>query len=367
MSGQYTVVPVIIPSYEPDKRLINLLKDLSELSIEKGYDKKGIAVPVVLVDDGSGEEFQEIFRVAKENYHCIVIRHFMNMGKGRGLKDAFNYCLCTYPDMPGCVTADSDGQHTPEDIFRCVDACRQFPKALILGTRDFDSEKVPVKSRIGNKLTRSVCRAVCGIHVSDTQTGLRAVPKEYMSFCLNIKGERFEFETRMLLESRDKAEIREIPVQTVYDSKGHHKTHFDPVRDSVRIYSIFCEMFLKFVLSSISCCILDLWIFVLFSQMTQEWKLCILISTVAARVISASFNYLLNYVFVFNSRKEKQVSAGQYAVLAFGIMILSAVFVSFGTAVFPHAPLAAVKACVDSMLFIVSYVIQREFVFKEKM
>ena len=49
-------IPIIIPSYEPDEKLIKLLADLKE----KGFSK------IVIVDDGSGEEYQHFFEQAKE-------------------------------------------------------------------------------------------------------------------------------------------------------------------------------------------------------------------------------------------------------------------------------------------------------------
>ncbi len=367
MSNNCIVVPIIIPSYEPDDRMLDLLKSLSGFLLKKGKDPaRKIAVPIVIVDDGSGEECWKIFETARKKYQCIVIRHFVNLGKGRGLKDAFNYCLCRYPDMLGCVTADSDGQHTAEDIFKCIDALTEFPQSFILGVRTFDGEMVPAKSRLGNKLTKYVCKYLCGVDVSDTQTGLRAIPRDYMAFLLNVKGERFEFETQMLIESREKIKIHEIPIQTVYESKKNHKTHFHPVIDSIRIYSIFCAVFIKFLLSSFSSCLLDIFLFHMLLKMLPEWSAAILISTVIARIISASYNYFINSIAVFRSRKKTNASAERYVVLAAGIMLSSAFFVTLGVKMFPHIPETALKIVVDCMLFLISYTVQREFVFIER-
>ena len=140
------MIPIIIPAYEPDERLLELLKDLSESRLG----------PVIIVDDGSGEQYSDIFTEA-ENYlkttGGVLLRHEVNRGKGRALKTAFAHVLDHEPDAIGCVTADSDGQHSPECIARIMEALEENPDKLVLGVRTFDMEGVPWKSRMGNKIT----------------------------------------------------------------------------------------------------------------------------------------------------------------------------------------------------------------------
>ena len=172
-------IPIIIPSYEPDEKLIKLLADLKE----KGFSK------IVIVDDGSGEEYQHFFEQAKEKFDCFVMHHAVNMGKGRALKTAFDFVLREFPDSVGSITADSDGQHTPECILACADALLAHPDSLIMGCRCFDKENVPARSEFGNKCTRVVMKFLAGVSVSDTQTGLRGIPSSFMRELLTLKGE----------------------------------------------------------------------------------------------------------------------------------------------------------------------------------
>ena len=132
-------IPVIIPSYEPDRQLLDLCKSLYQAGM----------METVILDDGSGREYREIFNQIETAYGFAVLRHAVNMGKGRALKDAFNYVLEKYPEAAGVVTADSDGQHTPEDIKRCMCALEEYPDRMILGCRQFCGEHVPWKSRFG--------------------------------------------------------------------------------------------------------------------------------------------------------------------------------------------------------------------------
>ena len=239
------IIPIIIPAYEPDERLIGLLEDIQKADVS----------PVIIVDDGSGEKYKELFLKAKQIIEPMggsVLTHEENKGKGRALKTAFSYVLENYQSAVGVVTADSDGQHTIECILNVSRALVEHPKELILGVRNFDEEGIPWKSEFGNKLTMTVLRYVSGLKVSDTQTGLRGIPKDFLNDLLEVKGERFEYEMRMLLETVDKIPIHEVKIKTIYDSVENHQTHFNPIVDSIKIYKVLGYKFLMYIFASLS-------------------------------------------------------------------------------------------------------------------
>ncbi len=348
-------IPVVIPSYEPDEKLPALLEKLKK----EGFER------IVVVDDGSGPSYGHYFEDARKRLGCSVLQHAVNQGKGRALKTAFNYCLKEFPDMMGVITADSDGQHTPECIYACARALAEQPDALILGCRCFEGEDVPARSEFGNKCTRVVMKYLTGISVSDTQTGLRGIPAAFMQRLLMVKGERFEFETNMLLETRNcRIPIVEVPIQTVYIEENK-TSHFNPIKDSVKIYMIFG----KFLFSSLSSSVVDLVLFSLFCFFFRQmdWGKISYISaaTVAARVLSAFYNYSLNYKVVFQSESPVRTTLPRYILLAAVQMGLSAMLVSRLYPLFGGAEVA-VKIPVDVLLFFLSFVIQREFVYKDR-
>ena len=131
---------------------------------------------------------------------------------------------------------------------------------------------IPFKSKYGNKITTFVVKLFCGMKISDTQTGLRAIPASFMSQILTTPGERFEYEMNMLIDSKYACPIIELPIQTIYESKDNHKTHFDPIRDSYRIYKIFGKMFLHYTISSLSSCVVDLLLFSMFFSISPRGK-----------------------------------------------------------------------------------------------
>lgn len=347
-------IPVVIPAYEPDEKMIALLSSLK---------KEGIS-NLIVVDDGSGRAYAGLFDRAKREFGAIVLTHAVNLGKGRALKTAFNECLRRYPEAIGCVTADSDGQHTPECIIRCMEAMGEAPEALVLGCRNFDGDHVPARSAWGNKITCRVLKILTGISAADTQTGLRGIPRAFMEQLMNVRGERFEFETNMLLETKTlQMEIVEVPIETVY-LEQNRSSHFNPIRDSARIYMIFG----KFLFSSLSSSVLDLLLFGLFCTLLKGRLTApvsyITLATAAARMVSAAYNFCINYRVVFHSREEIWKAALRYGALAAVQMACSAFLVNFVYGMVGGFEVL-VKMPVDIFLFFISFLIQREFVYRK--
>lgn len=351
-------IPIVIPAYEPDERLIKLLEELKTNKLQ----------PVIVVDDGSGEKYSDIFaqaeRLARDTGGA-VLHHTVNRGKGRALKTAFSYVLEHFPAAVGCVTADSDGQHTVSCIERVGSALQEHPEKLILGAREFDREDIPWKSRFGNSVTEKVFAYVAGLHISDTQTGLRGIPAAFMRRLLDVKGERFEFETQMLLESRNHYPILEVPIETIYESKDNHQTHFRPLADSWKIYKLLGKQFLRYIISSLSSSVIDIALFAVFCAVLKNLfpVVYVAVATVLARIISATYNYLINYKLVFTSEKKHAVSGVKYIILAICQMALSAGLVTLGTWALQFIPEVVVKIVIDTLLFFVSYHIQQKYVF----
>ncbi len=342
-------VVLLIPALDPDRHLLALLEQMEP--IWKG--------PVLLVDDGSGPEAKEQIFPAAEAMGCVVVRHDHNCGKGRALKTGFSECLKQWPELVGTVTADADGQHLPEDICAVGERLLKSPEALVLGCRDFGKSNVPAKSMLGNRITRTFMRLFCGVGVTDTQTGLRGIPADFMEELLSVDGEGFDFETNMLLETKlCRVAIVEQAIQTVY-LQQNRASHFHPFRDSFRIYAIL----LKFCAASLAGFCVDITAFAMLSWLLRPLgRMAITAATVSARVLSAGVNYLLNRKLVFKSRKKVRSSAVRYGALCVVQMLASAGLVTVIHEV-TLLPAVGIKIVVDLLLFFASFQIQRRWVF----
>lgn len=336
---------VIIPTFEPTFDFVKLVEKFISLEITN----------IIIVDDGSGGAYKEIFEQAK-SLGCVILRHAVNLGKGRALKTAFNYILNEFPDAIGVVTADSDGQHDPSDIKKCMHEFIRHPERLILGCRDFRDDKIPWKSQFGNEFTKKIIWFFCGIKVSDTQTGLRVIPKRFMQKLMNTPGERFEFETNMLLESKGEVDIYEVKISTLYDSKDKHKTHFDPLKDSIMIYKVI----FSYSLTSFAATIVDFIVFAVVNGAgTGVW-----LSTAISRICSAGINFVMNRNIVFKASGKVFKQLTLYLLLVIFSGSISAFIISYVSKII-SLEIIVIKAVVETALFFFNYYIQRSIIFRK--
>ncbi|WP_409340621.1 GtrA family protein [Paenibacillus sp. MBLB4367] len=334
---------VLIPSYEPDNRLIGLIERLRAMT----------DAPIVVVDDGSGEKFRGIFEAVKAA-GCTVLTHISNRGKGRALKTGFQYIM-EHGSTPGVVCADSDGQHAPKDIVAVGQAIDAREATIVLGSRRFTG-KVPLRSRVGNRLTSKIYDAATGIGIGDTQTGLRGYPSHMLAWLCQVPGERFEYEMNLLLQAPAQGYgIAELPIDTIYLNENR-SSHFRPIADSLNVYLPI----LKFCASSVISGVLDFVLLLLLQVITAN----LLVSVIGARLGSSAANYAINRRFVFARPKKGSVvkSAARYYSLAAAILALN-----YGLLSLLHTmleiPLVPAKLATECLLFLFSYWCQRRFVY----
>ena len=342
-------IAVVIPAYCPEDGLIRLVKEC-----------KDEFAHIIIVDDGCAESYQRIFKEVEAD--ASVLHHEVNKGKGRALKTAFSYVLKNLPEVKGVLTLDADGQHTVSDSKRCVEKFLEDPSVAVFGCRDFESdEKIPPRSRFGNKLTSRLMKFFCDIKLSDTQTGLRVIPATALEELLEVKGERYEYEMNMIFYFKEHLiPFVEVPIEVIY-IENNASSHFNPIVDSIKIYAIF----FKFVISSFGSAVLDLALFRVFSKHVFESIFpghYIEISTALARVCSGIFNYSFNRS-IFKSKSKVKKSGSRYLILWLVQMTLSAYIVKFLTGITGITPML-VKIVTDTVLFFISYKIQQLWVFK---
>lgn len=343
-------VALIVPAYKPTADMIPMLERFSR---ETDF------VPVV-VDDGSGEDFREVFAKVPEGTH--LLRHEVNKGKGAAMKTAMRYILDKLPECTLAVTADADGQHRYGDIVKVVQKAEKRHGALVLGSRAFDG-KIPLRSRVGNAITRQVFAAASGTPVRDTQTGLRAFDREAMRKFIDIPGDRYEYEINMLLyAAQNEIPIIEETIETVYID-DNSSSHFNPLRDSLKIYMCI----FKYIASSLIGFGVDFVALLLFKWLTAGLgaETSLLVSVVLARIVSAVVNFAINKTVVFKSKGDWKAELGKYAALAVIVLIANYYLLRLFTITL-NWPLVPSKLLVEVVLFCANFLIQGRFVYGKK-
>ena len=348
-------IVVLIPAYKPEEKMLKLLESLSGFSggsaagdrrgkeentginTEKAVSAETAEIDgIVIVDDGGQEEYRALFDAA-EAMGCRVVHHEVNRGKGAAIRTGIREAMECFGADVHVVTADADGQHLPKDILRVARAVLDHNArgdaagpVLVLGVRDFSGRDVPARSRLGNRITAAFFRLSTGTSCGDTQTGLRGIPAALLPLSLETEGDRYEYEMNFLTEAVRKADLVQIPIETVYE-EGNRTSHFRPVRDSMLIY----KKPLRYAAAGAA--------------------------AAAARIGSGLFNFELNRRWSFQSKGQAGREAVRYLLLFGGNMLCNAGIVS----AFSYAgmPAALGKAAADVTLFIVNYHVQKRWVF----
>ena len=353
---------IVLPSLDPDAKFRKVLDGL----IEKGFEH------IVIVNDGSAAENLHWFEEAAQHECCTVLHHEVNKGKGRALKNAFSYVAEKLPHVEGVITIDGDGQHLLEDIVACGERMLETSDGVVLGCRDFNQPGIPPRSVAGNKTTSRFFKLFFNIKLADTQTGLRAIPAKYLKPFCEIEGERFEYETNMLLNmKRMGIPFIEQPIATVYDPDDY-SSHYNAVKDSMRIFKVMFKFLttgpgFRYVVSGLCSWIVDNGLYLLLLSLLGMGMAAV--SQLVARVLSSVFNFNMNAFYVFHSKENYWRSMFKYYCLCIPQTFVSVVCLTGLISLLSISmPLIAtgVKILLELVIMLLSYYIQKKWVFKSK-
>lgn len=300
---------ILIPAFEPDRALIDVVDGISEILSEH----ESFAGIVVINDGSKSDDAQTTFSEIVNKPHVEICSYQDNLGKGGALKFGFSHIIRAYPDVEFVVTADADGQHSPEDIVMLASKALETEQAN-LGYREFD-QHVPLRSRFGNILTAALFRIVSGKTIHDTQSGLRTYLRAQLPALIKVEANRYEFEFHALfyLVKNPYSELRQFPIKTIYE-EGNPSSHFSPILDSARIYLVF----LRYVSVSLISGLLE---FVLFSVLTLFG-----VPTLTALIATRSATMP---VYFFGMRNIAFRSSGNIPIQALKTILLMIVHVTF--------------------------------------
>ena len=347
---------IVVPTYQPSKHTFFLAKKLVNLF---RY--------IIFVDDGSRKELKNLFNQISEIGDIDVLQHLVNEGKGKSIKDAILFGLEKYSNeisnrkIIGFLTCDSDGQHSIDDICKCADELKFGGVDLVLGTRVFTGNNIPIRSKFGNELTSKLLYMTHSLLLKDTQTGLRCFNIDFAKNIKNLYGNRYEYEINMLIYAKkNNYTIKEVDIDTIYID-NNSESHFNPIVDSIKIYTVVFSEFIKYLLVAIISFACDILIFLILSKILYNKNYFIYFSSFGARFVSSVINYLLNSSLVFENKKNSRIV--KYYLLVFFNMILSAYLVN-NIYILLKGNLLIIKFFIDILIFVLNYFINKMIVFK---
>lgn len=196
-----------------------------------------------------------------------------------------------------------------------------------------------------------------GKTIQDTQNGLRAFSIEFAKLILEIPYNRYEFEMQMLILACNKnMTILQVPIKTIYID-NNKSSHFNPIFDSLSIYFVL----FRHIGNSILTAIIDYIVFVIAFSLGFGLLTCM----ISGRVVAGSFNFIVGKMLVFKTKSNLKFEITSYVILTIILMLISMQGIKF-ISQYSGISEIVIKPICEFMIFAISFLVQRFFIFTSK-
>lgn len=203
---------IIIPVFNEEKTVVQVLKKLSEVKIV------GVEKEIIAVNDGSTDATaSEIHNLEFKMRNFKIITHPSNLGKGAAVISGIKNATGDY-----ILIQDADLEYNPGDIQKLLLPIRKNKTQVVYGTRlkrlpDFSRDERTFRFLlhfIGNKFLSLITSILYKQWITDMETCYKVFPKS-VAVKFNLKSRGFNFEpeiTSKLLKNGYR--ITEVPIST---------------------------------------------------------------------------------------------------------------------------------------------------------
>ena len=224
---------ILIPVYNEEKTLLNILKRINECKIDS-FDFE-----TIIINDGSDDN---TFNIIKENSNLYdkVINLDKNRGKGFAIKSGLKIATGDY-----VIFQDADLEYDPKDFIKFTNLINKFPVDIIIGSR-FNYSDYTRSHNIANKLGNHILTFFFNLLYNTTFTDIYSCYLAFRKDILDIdklKTDGFEQHAEILCKIVKKSNrFYEVPInyngRSAKEGKKIKFYHFFTV-----IYRILIERF----------------------------------------------------------------------------------------------------------------------------
>ncbi|NLP11043.1 glycosyltransferase family 2 protein [bacterium] len=238
-----TRVALIVPAYNEEHNLTRLVERFR--AVREQLAGLAMEAELVLINDGS---MDGTARVGREN-GFTVLSHPFNLGVCGALHTGFMYALQSGHDC--LITIDADGQHNPEDISTMVAELRRESADLVIGSRFLINTgyKKNLARYTGIVLFSWIVKLLTDQTISDVTSGFRMFTRKAIEFLANHFPQDYPDAEMLILLSKSRFTIREIPVQMNPRMSGRSQHNFItslfyPFKNLIAIVVVLIRTFL---------------------------------------------------------------------------------------------------------------------------
>jgi len=216
-------VIVTIPAYNEEYTIGGVIRD-----IQSTLNKVEIEYEIQVIDDGSVDQTPKIAR----SCNVKVYSHPVNYGLAETFRREIQLALENGADI--IVHFDADGQYKSDEIINLINPILNGKADLVLGSRFLgEIEEMPLIKRIGNRVFSKVVSHICGIKISDAQTGFRAFIRE-VAEKVKVNSDFTYTQEQIIKSARKKFRIIEIPIFFAKRISGKSRLMSNPLDYAIR-------------------------------------------------------------------------------------------------------------------------------------
>jgi len=203
---------IVVPVYNQER---NVSAALSR--IKRVLDSTGLSYEIVVVDDGSRDGTLDVLRrEEKADGRVRVFSYSRNMGKGYAVKTGI---IQSQGDL--VMFTDGDLDISPYIIVEYIKELENYDLVIASKRHPFSKVNAPLSRRFLSRVFNILVRALTGIKLKDTQSGLKAGKGSILrTFFRMMYVKRYAFDVELLtIATALNLNIKEMPIEINLDSR----------------------------------------------------------------------------------------------------------------------------------------------------
>lgn len=191
---------LIIPAYNESENITDLIKEISTNYPQYDY---------VIINDCSTDHTLDILLSTRANYINLPV----NLGIGGGVQTGYQYAL--EHDYEIAIQIDGDGQHDPQYVKDVIEPIASGQADVVIGSRFVEKEGFQSSHlrRFGITFLSALINLLCGVHVRDVTSGMRAVNQKMIAEYAHNYAQDYPEPEALLTAGILNARIMEVPVR----------------------------------------------------------------------------------------------------------------------------------------------------------
>ncbi|MCP5064669.1 MAG: glycosyltransferase, partial [Ignavibacteriae bacterium] len=214
----------VLPAYNEEESLPNLLKRIGDLNIS--HDTK---IKVIVVNDGSSDQTSEVASKSDQNLQLTIVNHEKNMGLGQAVQTGIKEALSQANDNDIVVIMDADDTHDVTLLDEMISQIEDGADITIASrfVDGGDDASAPMFRRMLSRGASVIFKTILPLNsINDFTSGyrgyrVRLLRKASVHFGETLVNEQgFACMVELLLKLRHwSPKIVEIPFELRYDRK----------------------------------------------------------------------------------------------------------------------------------------------------